>query len=118
MSHIIIAIGVAGTALAYVMVQEAIVDYLVLLGITIPPIGAIYIVEAIFVRRFQMDLEELNGEPGFNIRAFGAWAGAIAVGYCSDQELMGIVGIASIDSLIVASALYAAFQWRHGTKVN
>ncbi|MDE0271216.1 MAG: cytosine permease [Gammaproteobacteria bacterium] len=118
LSHIIIAIGVAGTALAYVMVQEAIVDYLVLLGITIPPIGAIYIVEAIFVRRFQMDLEELNGEPGFNIRAFGAWAGAIAVGYCSDQELMGIVGIASIDSLIVASALYAAFQWRHGTKVN
>ena len=118
LSHIIIAIGVAGTALAYVMVQEAIVDYLVLLGITIPPIGAIYIVEAIFVRRFRMDLEELNGELGFNIRAFGAWAGAIAVGYCSDQELMGIVGIASIDSLIVASALYAAFQWRHGTKVN
>ncbi|MYH14590.1 MAG: hypothetical protein F4149_05390 [Gammaproteobacteria bacterium] len=113
LSHIIIAIGVAGTALAYVMVQEAIVDYLVLLGITIPPIGAIYIVEAIFVRRFRMDLEELDGEPGFNIRAFGAWAGAIAVGYCSDQELMGIVGIASIDSLIVASALYTALQWRH-----
>ncbi|MYE87002.1 MAG: hypothetical protein F4X31_12280 [Gammaproteobacteria bacterium] len=113
LSHIIIAIGVAGTALAYVMVQEAIVDYLVLLGITVPPIGAIYIVEAIFVRRFRMDLEELDGEPGFNIRAFGAWAGAIAVGYCSDQELMGIVGIASIDSLIVASALYTALQWRH-----
>lgn len=113
LSHIIIAIGVAGTALAYVMVQEAIVDYLVLLGITIPPIGAIYIVEAILVRRFRMDLEELDGEPGFNIRAFGAWAGAIAGGYCSDQELMGIVGIASIDSLIVASALYTALQWRH-----
>ena len=118
LSHIIIAIGVAGTALAYFMVQEAIVDYLVLLGITIPPIGAIYIVEAVLVRRFRMDLEELDGEPGFNIRAFGAWAGAIAVGYCSDQELMGIVGIASIDSLIVASALYAAFQWGQGTKVN
>ena len=118
LSHIVIAVGGAGTVLAYVMVQEAIVDYLVLLGITIPPIGAIYIVEAMFVRRFGMGLEELDGEPGFNIRAFVAWAGAIAVGYCSDKELMGIVGIASIDSLIVASALYAAFQWWHGTKVN
>ena len=118
LSHIIIAIGVVGTALAYVMVQEAIVDYLVLLGITIPPIGAIYIVEAVFVRRFRMDLDGLDGEPPFNLRAFGAWAGAIAVGYCSDRDLIGIVGIASIDSLIVACALYAACQWRRELSVN
>ena len=118
MSHIIIAIGVVGTALAYVMVQEAIVDYLVLLGITIPPIGAIYIVEAMFVRRFSMELDDLDSEPSFNLRAFGAWAAAIAVGYCSDRGLMGIVGIASIDSLIVACALYAAFQWRRRMKTN
>lgn len=56
--------------------------------------------------------------PGFKIRAFGAWAGVMAQGYCSGKELMGNVGVASIDSLIVASALYAAFQWGHGTKVN
>ncbi len=118
LSHIIIAIGVVGTALAYVMVQEAIVDYLVLLGITIPPIGAIYIVEAMFVRRFRMDLDDLGSERPFNFRAFGAWAAAIAVGYCSDRGLMGIVDIASIDSLIVACALYAAFQWRRRMKTD
>ena len=118
LSHIVIAIGVLGTALAYVMVQEAIVDYLVLLGITIPPIGAIYIVEAMIVRRFEMDLDVLEREPPFNIRAFGAWGGAIAVGYYSDSGLMGIVGIASIDSLIVACVLYAGFQWRRWTGIN
>lgn len=111
LSHIIVAIGAAGTALAYVMVQEAIVDYLVLLGITIPPIGAIYIVEAWFVRRFRMDLEALKDEPAFNLCAFAAWAGAIAVGYCSDRGLMGLVDIASIDSLIVACGLYTALRW-------
>ena len=42
----------------------------------------------------------------------------MAQGYCSGKELMGYVGVASIDSLIVASALYAAFQWGLGTKVN
>ena len=118
LSHIIVAVGAAGTALAFVMVQEAIVDYLVLLGITIPPIGAIYIVEAMFVRRFRLDLEGLDDEPPFNFRAFGAWAGAIAVGYCSDRDLIGIVGIASIDSLIVACALYAALQWRRWMRIN
>ena len=117
LSHIVVAIGVLGTALAYVMVQEAIVGYLVLLGITIPPIGAIYIVEAIVVRRFRMDLDALDGEPPCNFRAFGAWAVAIAVGYCSENGLLGIVGIASIDSLIVACALYAALQWRRWPKV-
>ena len=118
LSHIVVAIGVAGTLLAYVMVQEAIVDYLVLLGITIPPIGAVYIVEAIFVRRFRMDLDGLDGEPPFNVRALGAWLGGIAVGFCSDRDLMGIAGIASIDSLIVACALYAAFQWRRVLRIN
>ena len=116
LSHIIVAIGAAGTALAYVMVQEAIVDYLVLLGITIPPIGAIYIVEAWFVRRFRMDLEALKDEPAFNFRAFAAWAGAIAVGYLSDRGLMGIVDIASIDSLIVACGLYTALRWGRGAR--
>ena len=116
LSHIIVAIGAAGTALAYVMVQEAIVDYLVLLGITIPPIGAIYIVEAWFVRRFRMDLEALKDEPAFNLRAFAAWAGAIAVGYLSDRGLMGIVDIASIDSLIVACGLYTALRWGRGAR--
>ncbi len=111
LSYIVLGIGVVGTMLAFFMVQERIVPYLVLLGITIPPIGAIYIIEATFVRRFHMDLRRLEAEPHFNLRAFTAWGAAIVVGYLSEEGIFGLFQIASIDSLFVASILYIALQY-------
>ncbi len=111
LSIIIVAIGIVGTMLAFFMVQERIVNYLVLLGITIPPIGAIYSIEAMLVRRFKMDLDQLPAESHFNVRAFIAWGGAIVAGYLSGEGTFGILNIASLDSLLVASVLYATLQY-------
>ena len=108
--RIIIVIGIVGTGLAFVMVSEAIVNYLVLLGITIPPIGAIYIIEATFVRRFDMNLERLEAEPKVNDRAFVAWLAATAAGYFSEEQIFGILEISSLDSLLAASVVYIILQ--------
>ena len=110
--HIVIAIGVIGTAIAFVPAQAYLINYLVLLGVTIPPIGAIYIIDAFFVRRFKMSIEDLDSDVPFRPSAFVAWIGAAVAGYLSNQTGVGVTSIASLDSLIVASVLYSALNFK------
>ena len=108
--HIIIAIGVAGTAIAFIPAQAYLVNYLVILGVAIPPIGAIYIIDAIFIRRFRMPLDLIAKEPAFKVSALVSWVAAAVAGYATETTAFRIIGIASLDSLIVASALFAGLE--------
>jgi cytosine permease len=105
-----VAVGVIGTALAFLHVQDYLVNYLILLGIAIPPIGSIYIVDVLFVRRGHCDDSALEREPGVDIRAFIAWLMATAVGYFSSENIFTILGIASMDTILVASIVYGALK--------
>ncbi len=111
LASIILGIGIVGTVLAFLPAQDYLIGFLVLLGITIPPIGAIYIIEAIFIRKFDLSIERLEREPSINWNAFVAWTLAIVVGYLSTNDIFGIVNIGSLDSLIVSSFVYAGLSW-------
>ena len=86
-------------------------NFLVLLGVAIPPIGAIYIVETAFFRRFRMNIEALAQEPIIRWQAFAAWISGGVIGYLSSKEIIGIFDIASIDSLVVSSLVYVALNF-------
>lgn len=115
-SKIIIAIGILGTALAFMPAQAYLINFLVLLGVVIPPIGAVYIIESFFFRRFDMDINGLENETPFRWQAFVAWISGGVVGYLAAGNLIGglgfggITGIASIDSLIASSVLYSVLS--------
>lgn len=111
-SKIIIAIGIIGTALAFMKAQAYLVGFLVLLGVAIPPIGAIYIIESFLIRRFNMNIEGLDNEPSFRWQGFAAWVAGGLIGYLSSKGIATICGIASLDSLIVSSAIYAILSWQ------
>ena len=107
LKKIIIAAGIVGTAIAFVPAQSYLINFLVVLGVVIPPIGAIYLVEAVLVRRFNFDLDILATENRFDMAALGAWAAGSAFGFFSQNGAAAITAIASIDSLIVATGLYS-----------
>ena len=110
--HIVIVIGVIGTGLAFIPAQSYIVDYLVVLGVTIPPIGAIYIIDAAFIRRFSVPRESSTKDPQIRWTAVASWATAAFTGSATSATNFGIVNIASIDSLMVASLMFAALESR------
>jgi cytosine permease len=104
--QITIAIGVLGTAIAFFEAQDFFVKFLILLGITIPPVAAIYILNIMWVRRGQCDIDILEKEPAVDIRAFMSWALAIGVGYFSHIGWLKLTGVAGLDSIVVASVAY------------
>ncbi len=102
--NIVIAIGVVGTGLALVHVDEYLTQYLVLLGITVPPISSIYIVDALLLRS-KFDEEALARRPPLVYRSAIAWVTAVGFGYLSYAGIFSLTSIAAIDSIVVAGGL-------------
>ena len=106
---IIVVFGVAGTGLALTRVDDYLVDYLILLGITIPPISSIYVVETLLFRS-RFDEEARRQRPRVAYRAMIAWLAAVLAGYLAYIEVFTFTGVAALDAISVAVVLVVALR--------
>ena len=106
---IIATFGIVGTALALTRVDEYLVAYLLLLGITIPPIASIYAVETLLFRS-RFDEAARQERPLVVYRAMLAWLLAIMAGYMAQEGIFSITKVAALDSILVAAVLAAALR--------
>lgn len=106
---IIVVFGIAGTGLALTRVDEYLVDYLILLGITIPPISSIYVVETLLFRS-RFDEQARRQRPRIVWRAMIAWLVAVLTGYLAHMETLTLTGVAALDSVSVAATLAVALR--------
>ena len=106
LSRITLVAGVMGTALALGNVQEFFIPFLVSLGIVVPPVAAIYVIDVLIVRRGHCDAVALEQEPAVDIAAFFAWISASLLGFASSQNILTFSSVAALDTVIVASFVY------------
>ena len=106
---IIAAFGIVGTALALTRVDEYLVAYLLLLGITIPPISSIYAVETLLFRT-RFDEAARTQRPLIVYRAMLAWLLAILAGYMAQEGIFSLTNVAALDSILVAAVLAVALR--------
>ena len=104
---ITILVGALGTVFSAVGILEQFVPFLIALGVIVPPIAGIMIVDYYLLRRHREQLEESAGSVALPARqeklnpvSVFAWAGASIVGYAVQW------GIPSLNSLICAAVLY------------
>ncbi|MEM6746345.1 MAG: cytosine permease [Pseudomonadota bacterium] len=102
--RIIAGIGALGTVIAFVPAQDYLVQFLVLLGVLIPPIAAIYLLDAFVARRFHYgDAGDLSA---FHWPALGAWLAGVVFGFLSHLHILQLTSIASLDSLLATAVVF------------
>lgn len=118
--YLILIIGAVGTIIAFVDMQNYLVNFLLLLGIAIPPVASIYVIEALIFRQSNCNVNDLQKEVSFSILAFIAWGFAILFGYFASNEIFSVTGFSAIDSILVASITYYLLTLlkRHRLKVR
>ncbi|MFD2352930.1 cytosine permease [Nonomuraea ferruginea] len=106
-----VVLGIVGTALAALGMADHLVDFLVLLGVAIPPIAGIMVAEYFVVRTWRADLDSSRerGElpahaPGWIPAALVAWVAAALIGH------FVTAGIPALNALLAAFVLYAVAQ--------
>lgn len=104
---ITIVVGVLGTVLSAVGILEQFVPFLTALGVVVPPIAGIMVVDYYLLRRHREELWESARstvlparQEQFNPVTLIAWAAAAIVGYAVHW------GIPALNSLICAAVLY------------
>ncbi len=119
----VVIIGTIGTCLGLVDAQSYLINFLVLLGITIPPVGAIYVVEALLLEPAKTADSSPVGNSWLSrtwVIAVGAWLGAAVFGFLVHRGLVGISGVAAIDVILFSALVFFLLnqsRWRRPGKV-
>ncbi|MEA5019765.1 MAG: cytosine permease [Gordonibacter sp.] len=108
------ALGIVGTFLSVIGIINYFTDFLVLLGVAIPPVAGIMVIDYFVLRRKRADLDTSRAEgklpskvEKWNPVAIICWIAGFAVGEIT--SIFGI-GIPGLNSLILAGVLYWAIM--------
>ena len=88
--------------------QGYLASFLITLGVLIPPIGAIYLLDGFVVRKFDYSADQLAAEPKINIGALVSWVAGTGFGLGAGSLGLYITGVPSIDTIIVTTLVYLA----------
>ena len=97
--------GVIGTLLALAGIMDHFVGFLILLGIIVPPIAGVYLVNYFLIRPTRINVEQLDAVPDFRWDAIGSWAIACALGFLERAQGWSITSVTAIDTLLIAMAV-------------
>lgn len=109
---ITLALGVLACVVGSLNIQSWLVPFLLFLGIATPPVAGIYIADFFLKRKAGYDESLLNQEAKIKLPTFAAWMAGSIVGFLTVKHYFSLTGISSLDSILVASLLYVAFNWQ------
>lgn len=109
-TRVIILCGILGTALALVGIADNLIDFLLFLGVLVPPIAGVYLVDFFILGQSARNpstacLSALLA-TGFGLLHHFAWLPKVTS-----------TGITALDGLCVSAALYSALCWAERSRV-
>lgn len=113
----IVAGGVAGAILALMGIINAFVPFLLALGLIIPPIAAIYVIDGLVTFCGRDAAETIRDMPAVRWEAVGVWLGSLAVSLSAAHFGLTVTTVPALDATLLAAACYLALlRWRphHG----
>lgn len=100
--------GTIGTILALIGILDAFIPFVLFLGLIIPPIAAIYVIDAWTRFRGADAAGSLLGLPGFDWRALGTWLASVVVAVLGAYRGLTLTTVPALDATIVAALIYGA----------
>lgn len=107
-SVFICAGGVLGGALAVFGIIDAFVPFLIFLSILLPPIAAIYVIDAFVTFRGRDSAETIANMPPVRWPAIGVWLVSIVVALGMERAGLTLTTVPMIDATIIATLAYLA----------
>lgn len=105
LKQVIIAVTVLGVALAISHAERAFLPFLLLLGVALPPVATVQIIEALSVR-------PTSAAPvaALRIPPAAAWFAGVCAGAAAQGGLWRLSGVPAIDSIVISAVTLVA--WR------
>jgi cytosine permease len=103
---ITLMVGFCCTLIASMNLTDRFIDFLLLLGVLIPPIAGIYVVDFFVVNRKAYERGEFNSNPGIGKTAMVSWLLGALMGWLVSQQYLQLTSVASCDSILTSTLCY------------
>ena len=97
--------GAIGTLLAVAGIMDFFVEFLILLGIIVPPIAGVYLADYFLLRETRIDVKGTDAVPDYRWDAMAAWSIGCAVGFVERTSGWSLTGVTAIDTLLTGMAV-------------
>lgn len=107
---VVVVSGIAGTVAALVGIAEHLIDFLITLGLLVPPIAGVYLCNFFLLGRTDFSAERLENRPAIRINAIVAGIGSGLLATWMYYSELSITSIGSIDSLMISIIVYLTLE--------
>jgi cytosine permease len=107
---VVVLCGIAGTAAAVGGIAEHLIDFLVVLGLIVPPIAGVYLCDFFVLGRTDFSPARLENRPPVRINAVVAGVGSGIVATWMYFAGYSLTTIAPVDSLVIALIVYLGLE--------
>lgn len=110
---VVVVSGIVGTIAAIVGIADHLIEFLIVMGLLVPPVAGVYLVDFFVFKRTDFSAARLDERPAIRLNAVivGIGTGLVSTWmYFSDLSL---TSLAPVDSLLISVlAYYGLEQWR------
>lgn len=108
--RLVLICGGVGTGIAVVGVADRLIDFLVTLGLVVPPIAAVYLTDFFVLGRRDYSESAHGGNPTTNLNGLGACIAGAGLGLAMYYTKSSLTGVPTIESFLSAALTYVATE--------
>ncbi|WOJ97098.1 cytosine permease [Congregibacter brevis] len=115
---VVIVMGVVGTVAAIVGISDQLIDFLILMGLLVPPIAGIYFADFYIFGRRDFSEEHLADRPAIKVSAVLIALGSGLVSAWLYYAGASITTIGALDALILSMLAYSSLEFVLGKRAK
>lgn len=108
--QLVIVTGITGTIAALIGIADYLIEFLVVMGLLVPPIAGVYLADFFYFQRTDFSAGRLAGRPPIRINAVVVGLGTGAVSTWMFYSERSLTSIGAVDSLLMSIVAYIVLQ--------
>ena len=105
-----LATGIAGTLAALAGIADNLIEFLVVMGLLVPPIAGVYLADFFYFKRTDFSPERLEGRPAIRVNAVVVGLGTGVLSTWMFFTERSLTSLGALDSLFMSIIAYIALQ--------
>jgi cytosine permease len=107
---VVVVGGVVGTLAALVGIANSLIEFLITLGLLVPPIAGVYLCNFFILGRTDFSADNLQSRPAFKVNALIAGVGTGVISSWMYFNDLSITTIGALDSLFMSIVFYLILE--------
>lgn len=107
---VVVITGIVGTIAALAGIADNLIDFLVVMGLLVPPIAGVYLADFFYFKRTDFSVDRLAGRPAIRVNAVATGLGTGILSTWMFYTERSLTSLGALDSLLISIVAYIALQ--------